>query len=233
MCRVFHKNVGVKRSPLRDLTRIDSFLDHFLDDCPSLPPLMDFPSSSDRPAGSNFSHDEDELKGGATSSGKSSDFGNFPSYFSTNSNNYSKLQLQQDQNNFRLPTYNYALKTSYEASSSHPDPNSVFYPPISIPTASYPFSGFKVTPDHQANSSSHSAANQGILDPKRQCKIEQFSSNNSMVSPSQDTGISNDMAPEISSVVSKGNVENKSFEDLEGLSVDPNMSDLDSLWEYY
>ena len=52
-----------------------------------------------------------------------------------------------------------------------------------------------------------------------------------MVSPSQDTGISNDMAPEISSVVSKINVESdKCMKDLEGISVDPNMSDLDSLW---
>ncbi|KAL3533355.1 hypothetical protein ACH5RR_006876 [Cinchona calisaya] len=233
VCRVFHKNIGVRRSPLRDLTRVDSFLDHLLDDSPTLPPLMDLPNLSDRPAGSSFSPDEDEFKGATTFFGKSSDHGNFSSYFSANFNNYSKLQVQQDQNNFLMPTYNYAFKTSYEASSSHADPNSTFGPPISIPATSYPFSGFKATPDHQANSSVHSAANQGISDHDRRCKVEQFSSNNSLVSPSQDTGISNDMGPEISSVISKRIIENKSLEDLEGPSVDPSMSDLDSLWEYY
>ncbi|XP_027106631.1 NAC domain-containing protein 92 [Coffea arabica] len=241
VCRVFHKNVGIRRSPLRDLTRADSFLDHLLDSPSSLPPLMDIPNSSNRPGISSFSHEEDqEFKGATTSSGKSSDHGTLPSYFSTNLNN-STLQMQQDLNTFLMPSYNYAFKTSYEAGSSNHDPSSFFCPPISVPAANFhgyqnesysSFSGFKATPDHQANSSTLSAPNQqGISDPGKQCKMEQFSSTNSMVSPSQDTGISNDMAPEISSVVSKINVESdKCMKDLEGISVDPNMSDLDSLW---
>ena len=71
VCRVFHKNVGIRRSPLRDLTRADSFLDHLLDSPSSLPPLMDIPNSSNRPGISRCTHEEDqEFKSATTSTGK-------------------------------------------------------------------------------------------------------------------------------------------------------------------
>ncbi|PIN09385.1 hypothetical protein CDL12_18038 [Handroanthus impetiginosus] len=46
VCRVFHKNTGIRRSPGVELARIDSFVDHLLDS-PTLPPLTDYtlPSS--------------------------------------------------------------------------------------------------------------------------------------------------------------------------------------------
>ncbi|KAL8502599.1 hypothetical protein ACS0TY_021660 [Phlomoides rotata] len=58
-------------------------------------------------------------------------------------------------------------------------------------------------------------------------KMEHFSSNNSVMSHSQDTGLSTDnMANEITS--------KKAFDDqlLEGLDFSPNISDLDTLWSY-
>ncbi|CAI9098880.1 OLC1v1035608C1 [Oldenlandia corymbosa var. corymbosa] len=239
VCRVFHKNTGInnRRSPLRDLARADSFLDHFLnDDDPSLPPLMDneIPCCSTDKACSIFPRDdEEELKvaGLESSSGKLF----MPAY------------------------YNYANKNSMEASSSSTTcQNSNLYychPPSLNPISTtnirddnycsekrHQNSCFKVTSPppgynyQQANSSNVSAAIQGVLQSNRKyCKMEPFYSsninnNNSMLSPSQDTGISYDLAPEISSI----HQNNKSYrEDLPGVSVDPSMSDLDSLWEYY
>lgn len=67
-----------------------------------------------------------------------------------------------------------------------------------------------------------------------QCKVEQFSSNQSIVSLSQDTGLSTDMNTEISSVLSKhhdiGN--NGSYEDPEAPPSVGQMGDLDYLLNY-
>ncbi|KAL2482764.1 uncharacterized protein Fot_44208 [Forsythia ovata] len=73
--------------------------------------------------------------------------------------------------------------------------------------------------------------NQGILDPGRTTyKMEQFST----TSVSQDTaGLGMEMANEMTCVVSKGETEReKPFDDFEGLSFSPSMSDLDYLWSY-
>lgn len=64
-------------------------------------------------------------------------------------------------------------------------------------------------------------------------KMEHYSGNNSVISQSQETGLSADnMANETTSL---GDIEssNKGFnQELEGLSFSPNMSDLDCLWNY-
>jgi hypothetical protein len=74
----------------------------------------------------------------------------------------------------------------------------------------------------------------------RQCKVEQFSSNQSMFSLSQDTGLStadmNNNTEISSSVVSKQEIEvgssNTLYEDhLESPSVVP-ISDIEGLWDY-
>ncbi|KAF5725700.1 hypothetical protein HS088_TW23G00427 [Tripterygium wilfordii] len=73
-------------------------------------------------------------------------------------------------------------------------------------------------------------AGYGAIDGK-QCKVEQFSSNQSMVSLStQETGVSTDVNTntEISSVVSRHS--NKGYEDLEGPSVGT-ITDLDCFWD--
>ncbi|KAE8699194.1 NAC domain-containing protein 77 [Hibiscus syriacus] len=71
---------------------------------------------------------------------------------------------------------------------------------------------------HQGRIDTGTGVDQAMLSKSnRQCKVEKFSSNQSMVSLSQDTGISTEINNEISSVVSKNNIElgiSKSFEDL-------------------
>lgn len=69
--------------------------------------------------------------------------------------------------------------------------------------------------------------------PEWQCKVEQFSTNHSMVSQSQDTGLSTDITTDISSKQeeNKGNIL-RHFDDTEDHSVICPLSDLDSFWNY-
>ncbi|CAK7341341.1 unnamed protein product [Dovyalis caffra] len=235
VCRIFHKSTGIKKSPIHDLLRMNSFGDDFLD-YSSLPPLMDPPNYNSRPSTSSFSDaDNDEFKAMTTS--RSSD-GN---YFSNTS------MLSNNQNFAQPPNTNYQT------------PNSTFQPQI---PASNPLYSFQTNPNRSAylhqGKSTNSFTNfqnstfgnngQTLLtalaaennyreasELEKQCKVEQFSSNQSMVSLSQDTGLSTDVnaTTEISSVVSKQEVgsHNKVYEDLEGPSAGP-IADLDYLWDY-
>lgn len=67
----------------------------------------------------------------------------------------------------------------------------------------------------------------------KECKMEQFSTNNSMVSISQDTCLSNDINNETSSVVSKQEIGRNAtlYEELEGPSSIGPLSNLES-WEW-
>ncbi|KAA8519062.1 hypothetical protein F0562_016164 [Nyssa sinensis] len=200
VCRVFHKNTGIKRSPFIGM---ESFGDELLN-CPnSLPPLMDPPnySNNDRP-GSRFTDGEDEFKfkgtDTASSSARSSD-GNYVSYFSMTSTN----DQQEDHRNFLMPPNpnNYTLNT---ATPSNPTPA---YPQIRLPNHYFPFpsfpggSGFNGT-DHQAIlralAANHGTSSDLERERRQYCKVEQLSSN---VSLSQGTGLSTDMTTEISSSV--------------------------------
>ncbi|KAI3446813.1 hypothetical protein Pfo_003478 [Paulownia fortunei] len=232
VCRVFHKNTGIRRSPGVELARIDSFVDHLLDS-PKLPPLTDYNCSNEGPS-SSFAIDEDESKGNIITSSR------------VFLNNH-KLQLQYDQKNFFVPPQNYPLNTSNSFSSPHnSDPNSIFYPQIALPTSVFPYQassslGFHHQDVLSSMISSYPAdvfpfkgadqANLRLVAPK----MEHFSSNNSVISHSQDTGLSTEnMANETTSVHSKGDIESKKpfDQELEGLSFSPNISDLDSLWTY-
>ncbi|KAL3565037.1 hypothetical protein D5086_033083, partial [Populus alba] len=219
VCRIFHKSTGIKKTSIHDLLRVNSFGDDFLD-YSSLPPFMDPLNYNSRPSTSSFSGgDNNEFKAMAT---RSSD-GN---YFSNTS------MLNNNQNFVQPPN------TSYQA------PNSSFHPQI---PASNPLYTFQTsTPNmpgylHQGKSSSNSFQNfqnsifsdneHSLLRSlarnsyreasglEKQCKVERFSSNQSMVSLSQDTGLSTDVntTAEISSVVSKQEIgsHDKVFEDLE------------------
>lgn len=221
VCRVFHKSAGIKKAPLvPDLLRMNSFENDFLDSS-SLPPLMETPfSNTNRPG-----YGENEFKGTS-------------SYFSMQ-------QKQQDQKNYHLPTNSYTYQPGLSDPIGNINPN--LYPQIPIPNPSFSFHqanpnlnpnpgylhqnyGYGGT-DQQAFLRAFSVDNEtsGL---ERQCKVEQFSSNHSMVSLSQDTGVSNDMNTEISSVVSKHDAGggSRSYEDLEGPSVSP-FEDLGSLWD--
>ena len=235
VCRIFHKSTGIKKTSIHDLLRVNSFGDDFLD-YSSLPPFMDPLNYNSRPSTSSFSGgDNNEFKAMAT---RSSD-GN---YFSNTS------MLNNNQNFVQPPN------TSYQA------PSSSFHPQIPDSNPLYTFQ--TSTPNmpgylHQGKSSSNSFQNfqnsifsdneHALLRSlarnsyreasglEKQCKVERFSSNQSMVSLSQDTGLSTDVntTAEISSVVSKQEIgsHDKVFEDLEGPSAGP-IADLDCLWDY-
>ncbi|XP_044498363.1 NAC domain-containing protein 87 [Mangifera indica] len=229
VCRVFHKGTGIKKSPIQGLLRINSLGDDLLD-YSSLPPLMDPAYNSSKPGSSN----ENEFKHINTASFSRSSRGNYLSNLHTNMNNNSN----NDQN-FLLPpnSTNYPTQTSefYPQVAISSNPNPAGYLPRGLirssPGAitSLATSGFGAS--DQAILWALAAGNERSQRENYQCKVEQFSSNQSMVSRSQDTGLSTDMnTTEISSVVSKQDLAgNKSCEDL-----DCSMADLDSFyWECY
>ncbi|XVF06517.1 hypothetical protein REPUB_Repub06bG0055200 [Reevesia pubescens] len=220
VCRVFHKNTGIKRSPVPDqLLRMNSFGDDLMDYA-SLPPLMD-PTYSNK-AGSSFTDGENEFKSiNKTPMSRSSD-GNYPGSFS--------FPTINNQNFLQAPNNHYQTGSS-----------NIFKPQIPIQNPIFSHQGTQNSAYlHQgrsngvpSNSDTGFRGNdQAILralaanSTDRQCKVEQFSSNQSMVSLSQDTGLSTEINNnDISSVVSK-NIElgsSKSYEDIE---------DLGCFWDY-
>ncbi|KAF5473650.1 hypothetical protein F2P56_010250 [Juglans regia] len=228
VCRVFHKSSGIKKASVPDaLLRMDSFGD---DLSSSLPSLVDPPfSNNERPGcGEN-------------------NFEVIPSYFSMRENNQQQLK-QQVQKSVQLPFNNSIPITTYQASlMSNPTAN-----PFLNPGSNPPFS-LHANPNldywHQGRASSiqsvtdiydhgiterailraTEANNNGKSGLERQCKVEQFSSNQSMASLSQDTGFGTDMNTEISSVVSKQyEGSNRSYDDP---LVGP-IADLECLWDY-
>ncbi|KAK9290038.1 hypothetical protein L1049_008201 [Liquidambar formosana] len=238
VCRVFHKNTGIKKSPIPGLPRMKSFGDDLFMDSPnSLPPLVDPPNYFDnsRPAGSSFTTDgEDKLKGTTTTPTASSQRlmsdGNYLHYFSSNMmNDHPVLQRQQDHKTFLPPPNHYTTNANYQASTPT---NSNFYPQIPLPNPQFPFqaslSPININPGYLHQESSTSGL-------ERQCKAEQISSNQSMVSLSQETGLSTDINTEISSVVSKHEIGSiRSYEDhLEGGPPVGPMADLECLWDFY
>ncbi|KAI8558725.1 hypothetical protein RHMOL_Rhmol04G0119200 [Rhododendron molle] len=248
VCRIFHKNTGIKRSPISTsghglLTRVNSssFVDDLLMDYPnnSLPPLVD-----QQPAGNNSSFTdgttEDEyttIKGKVTassSSPRSSDGGvdhrNYLSYFSAD-------HLLDDVKNHVMPYSSY-----YMSSSSNPMSDFQFHPQIPHPNINNPVFPFK-----------QASANLGYYDPGS-IKAADIDKDRAMLSGapatknesrtmsvSQDTGVSTDATTaETSSVISKkdlgsnSNMSNYHDQDLDqDPSVGPVSDDLDDyLWTY-
>ncbi|XWS58473.1 hypothetical protein CRYUN_Cryun08bG0036900 [Craigia yunnanensis] len=224
VCRVFHKIIGIKKSPIPDqLLRMNSFGDDLMDYA-SLPPLMD-PTYS-----TSFSDGENEFKAINTTQMSRSSDGNY-----LGSSNFPTMN---NQNFFQAPN------NHYQTESSMFNPQIPIQNPISFLHQGNPNSAYL----HQGRSSSGAPSNsrtrfgdndQAILralavnstsdrisKADRRCKVEQFSSNQSIVSPSQDTGLCTEINNnEISSVVSKS-IElgsSKSYEDIE---------DLRCLWDY-
>ncbi|XWS64814.1 hypothetical protein CRYUN_Cryun05aG0036200 [Craigia yunnanensis] len=226
VCRIYHKNTGIKKSPIPDqLLRMNSFGDDFMDYA-SLPPLMD-PTYSGK-AGSSFTDGENEFKAINTTSMSRSSDGNYLG----SSSNFPKMNNQ----NFLLaPSYHYQTGSSM-FNSQIPIQNPIFFHQ-GTPNSAYLHQGRSSGAPSNSGTGFGSndqailralAANSGdtISEADRQCKVEQFSSNQSMVSLPQDTGLSTEINNnEISSVVSKS-IElgsSKSYEDIE---------DLGCLWDY-
>ncbi|TXG66258.1 hypothetical protein EZV62_007533 [Acer yangbiense] len=224
VCRVFHKSTGMKKNPISEFVRIeDDFFDYS-----TLPPLMDTPPSnySNRPS-SSFSAADD-------------DGDNQFNFKHINNNNYQPTNINNNNNN------NFLVQ-----------PSSNFQPQIPLFSGGYQTRGLNNNPAgylHQGIMSS-SSIDQAILQlqaaaaaannnnnsnndqqsmvkwdhiGQQQCKVEQLSSNNqSMISQSQDTGLSSDMnTTEISSkqVVNNNNMGGGSS------SIDTINIDLDNFW---
>ncbi|KAJ7971830.1 NAC domain protein [Quillaja saponaria] len=241
VCRVVHKSAGIKRTPIPDhLLRMNSFGENLLD-YSTLPPLMDlspFGITNSNNVKSLYGEGEhDEFKGntGTTgSSAKPSDGYYLPNFSIIN------LQQQQQQNQristaFPMPTNNYTANLTNTIGNSIsqpqvrvPNPTTVSSFQPNMYSAGYlqqEAGSVAAGKDHQSNFAREFATNNETLSGwETQCKMEQFSSNNqsSMVSLSQDTGLSNnDMnTTEISSVFSRQDITTS-------------ISDLDCLWEDY
>lgn len=212
VCRVFHKNSGIRRNAAGvELSRIDSFVDHLLAESPAeLPPLTDYNSSVNERPSSSF--------GGAHQATR---------VFLDDH----KVQMQYDQRNLFLPPQNYPINTT----------SPFLAPQIALPTsfphhqASSPYLAYHHQQQqdglmssmyhHQQIQTSALAAFQGANLRLPAPKMEHFSSNNSVMSHSEDTGVSTDH--EITSKKAAA-----AFDDDQGLGFSPNISDLDSLWSY-
>ncbi|KAG8367522.1 hypothetical protein BUALT_Bualt16G0080600 [Buddleja alternifolia] len=225
--KIFHKNSGIRRSPGIELARIDSFVDHLLDSSPTLPPLTDY-SNEIRATSSTFATDEQQFKPNNIT----------PSRIFAMNNHY--LQMQNDQKPFFVPPQNYTFNTNNPFSSQIALPNSIS-PHQGSSSLGYNhhqdgLSSMIAGPGYPMNFpfTGSDQANLRLMAPK----MEHFSTNNSMMSQSQDTGLSTDQMAlannEISSVHSKDDVESKKpyDQELEGISFSPSISDLDSLWSY-
>nr|QSD99873.1 NAC family transcription factor [Melilotus albus] len=211
--RIFHKNNNEvkKTTSFSNLLRINSIGDDLLD-FSSLPPLVDPPFS-------NNTIDHHDFKG-INPSPSSSNGIYFPSYLINNETNLTNYHAT-NQGNFNNPMQ----KSTF---SSHQPQTQIQVPK---------------TPLNQNMLSNYSHMNQGSYNngyiygmENKECKMEQFSTNNSLVSVSQDTCLSNDINNDTSSVVSmQENVGRNTtlYEELEGPSSIGPLSNFDYLWDNY
>ncbi|KAF8398625.1 hypothetical protein HHK36_017556 [Tetracentron sinense] len=250
VCRVFHKSAGIKNSPVAGLLmrNMNSYEEDLWNNSPSLPPLSDTPDcfTTSRPGSSLMDGEDVEFKGTTTASASD---GNQLSYFSSSMDHHQR----QNQKSFLPPNY-YSNANNYQGNPSNAPPNSMFYPQIPLPNPLFSFQAGSPNSGYlhqlERNNSIPSFPSSGFNGPdlailraladshdtsglKRQCKVEQFSSNQSMLSHSQDTGLSTtDINTEISSVVSKHDMgSSRPYEALEGPSAGP-IVDLEYVWNY-
>ncbi|GAA0157868.1 hypothetical protein LIER_15037 [Lithospermum erythrorhizon] len=213
--KIFHK-MAAKGNPIGELIRVDSFVNHLLNN-PSLPGLMEI-NNDEVTDYSNFTNGEEEIK--------------------DSNENFSFNVSSSSGFNNQIGKFNY-----YQASSSNTSiPNPIFfYPQDTYQNIEFAYQNQEIRPGNFPgfkNPGPGSSNNQAFSKPAimKDCKVEQFSTNNSMVSHSQDTGLSADFGPpEISSTVSKpGNnfCPEKAFEGLEFLSGDPIIAESGSIWDY-
>lgn len=198
VCRVFHKNSGIRRSPGIELSRVDSFVDRLLLE-DQIPPLVDYNASNERPAGSTSSFGATHLheEGGEDYS---------------NVNPSSRVFLS----NHKLQTF--VPPQTYPMISNNP-----YSIPQIAPIPSFPhyYQDQAPLPNYYGLS---------YQDYRRRPKTEIFSSNNSVMSHSQDTGLSTENVA--NNEITSKKAEFDDDQGLEGLAFSPNISDLDSLWSY-
>ena len=261
--RIFHKNTDVKKTPIPGLLRMNSIGDDLLD-CSSLPPLMDphpsYGNSTNRPAG----YSGDEFKGITNPLSSSSKSPSDGYYLPSLVNNHHQILIKPEdhRNNYENPTnsnyHSNQASFSYNQMGNN-NTHSSSQPQIRVQNPSTPFqqnlfsdyrmnsswpsvaagsSGFGINNNHSHHDILRAIAaknNEYVSGLDKQCKMEQFSCNQSVVSVSQDTGLSNDRNTDTSSVVSKQDMGGNRalYEDLEGPSSVAPLSDLECLWDDY
>ncbi|XVE90088.1 hypothetical protein DITRI_Ditri20bG0049000 [Diplodiscus trichospermus] len=219
VCRVFHKNTGIKKIPIPDqLLRMNSFGDDLMDYA-LLPPLMD-PTYSNKAVSSFMDGDENEFKAISTTPMSSFPIMNNQNFLQAPSNHY-----QTGSSMFNpqiIPIQNPILFHQGTPNSTH------LHQGRSSGAPSKPATGFGSNDQAilRALAANSTVDTTSKVAADRQCKVEQFSSNQSMVSLSQDTSLSTEINNnEISSVVSKSIQlgSSKPYEDIE---------DLGCFWDY-
>lgn len=224
LCRIFHKNTGIKfhRSSVPSLLRMSSFSDDLLDSTTSsLPSLLDhdhYLSGTSKPR-SNFvqngtgKFNETTTAGSRSGQILSSNTPQQSSYYPIQQNPYLNQFSPFNQGSSNSGYFNQE-KNNFSLVPNYPSSN---------------FSGHD-----QALLRAFVANNDLYRLKSNQCKVERFSSNQSVASLSQDAGLSADRNTEISSVVSKNDMPSntRSNEDMEEPSSDCPVADLDCLWNY-
>lgn len=198
VCRVFHKSSGIKKAPVSSgMMGMNSYGDEPISfDDPSLPALLDSPYIN------NTNRNEDTPRFNADDNKGFTFSNNYPIHMNNNANYYPQLQYQ----NPAVFQFQGTMNSGY----MHPQMNNTDF----------------TNPRHQEILRALASNVRYEHDSNRQCKVEQFSSNQSMLS--QDTGVSTDVTTEISS----GG--NRTYDDFEAPSSSGvgQVVDLETLWNY-
>lgn len=215
MSRVFHKNTDVKKPQISGLLRINSIGNDDLLDYSSLPPLMDPSYTNDDYKGISISTNQQ-----ISSSTKPQSDGYYLPSFSINN----QQQLIKPEENYpRIINYDLhemnPTMMNYTSNLNNPIGNTLSQSQPQLRLQN-PNMNYFMYQNRMIQGSIPAFGN------NNECKMEQFSSNQS-----QDTGLSNDT----SSAVSKQDIgRNRAslYEDLEGPSSVAPLSDLEGFWDY-
>lgn len=206
LCRVFQKSSGGKRTHISGLAGLGPFGNEL--GPPGLPPLMD--SSPDN--GSKT------IKSVADSA-----------YVSCFSNS---VDLQRNQKNtttiencFNNPPPIFVSSNCPDVFPRIPHSSSSFYSPLSVPVSSHAlFPGSVFMEDHSIL--------RALIENQGSNLSQSFKTEREMISVSQDTGLTADMNPEISSVVSNLEMGKRPFDDHDAPSTSAGPVDFDCFWNY-
>ncbi|RZC45326.1 hypothetical protein C5167_038275 [Papaver somniferum] len=237
VCRIFHKSTGIKRSSVPSLLRMSSFSDYLLDStASSLPSLLDhghYLSGTSKPRSNLVQNGTGKFNETPTAGSRSGHHHLFNS--GTTIDEHQKHPTP-------ILSSNTPQQSSYYPIQQNPYLNQ--FSPFNRGYFNQEKNNFSLVPNYpSSNLSGHDqallralVANNDLYRLKsNQCKVERFSSNQSVVSLSQDTGLSTDRKTEISSVVSKNDMPSntRSNEDMEEEpSSDCPVAGLDCLWNY-
>lgn len=206
LCRVFQKGSGGKKTHISGLAGLGSFGNEL--GPPGLPPLMD--SSPDN--GSKT------IKSVADSA-----------YVSCFSNS---IDLQRNQKTTTTIENFFNNPPPISVSSNCPDvfpriplSSNSFYSPLSVPVPSHAqFPGSVFMQDHSIL--------RALIENQGSNMSQSFKTEREMISVSQDTGLTADMNPEISSVVSNLEMVKRPFNDHDAPSTSAGPVDFDCFWNY-